>query len=186
MGKKTIFHYIGFGVVKAHAVIAHVLLWIASVLMSLMALGVLLQVLMRYVFNNPVPWIEEFSVYSMFIMSFFAGPYLILYKLNVSMTLFYDKVTNKIFKLLLNLFLHSLILFGCIRLLPNLLTLIQNSMSVMATQIPISKGQLYSVVPLSLVLMATITIQHFVQDILSFFKKEDVSHKEAGVSKVQE
>ena len=153
---------------KLHRFLSKVFLYIGILLMASMTLAILVQVMMRYVVGNPIAWIEEFCVYAMFVMAFILAPFLMLYKLNISMTLFYDKITNKKLKLVIDFLLNLLIIIGGIIVLPSLLDIVQSNMSVSNAQVLLSKGQIFLVAPISFILIVTITVGNIVKDIIAF------------------
>lgn len=144
-------------------------LFLGMALLSCMTLAVLLQVFMRYIFNNPISWIEEFSVYCMFLMVFLLLPYIALHQLNISMTLFYDKISQPTPRLILDIFIQVISCYGIIAITPVLLEVIVNNWTVTTTQMPLSKGQFYAVVPLSFFFVITITVQNIIRSTIQHF-----------------
>ncbi len=167
------------GIRYFHDGVSRAFLSLATALMAVITLSVLLQILMRYAFNKPIPWVEEWSVSAMFVMVFLTAPYLVLHQLNVHMSLFYDKLTTPFIKLLASMVLRLLILYSCVRFLPGVVDLVVKNASVSLTQLPISKAHLYAVVPIAFFLMASITLQKLIQDISTFYHSNHPPEKTA-------
>ena len=115
---------------KIHSIISSVLYKIGVVFMSLMTLAVLIQVLMRYVFSSPISWIEEFCIYSMFLMTFLLAPYIALKKMNISMTLFYDKIKNIKAKMIINNIIKFNFHLGIYTVYPSMMEVVLNNINV--------------------------------------------------------
>ncbi len=149
---------------KIHSIISSVLYKIGMVFMSLMTLAVLIQVLMRYVFSSPISWIEEFCIYSMFLMTFLLAPYIALKKMNISMTLFYDRIKNIKAKMIINILLNLISIWGIYTVYPSMMEVVLNNINVTTTQMPLTKGQFYLIVPISFFMVITISIEQILAD----------------------
>ncbi len=155
---------------RFHTYISTFCMYVGVFFLGTMTCAILVQVVMRYVIGNPISWIEEYCVSSMFIISFLLGPYLILRGMNISMTLFYDRVTNKTAKFLLDLMLNAVTAAVILFIFPSLINIVSSNMDVANTQLPITKGSLYLVAPFSFFLMFTIILQTIVRDIALYFR----------------
>lgn len=90
--------------------------YICIVLTGLIALTVTLQVLFRYILQNPLVWTEELSRYLLVWVAFLGASSLIKNNESINVEYFIDKFPTKISKIL-KLIIKSIILIFCISIL---------------------------------------------------------------------
>ena len=141
--------------------------WALVVLMTVSVLNVLWQVFARYVLQNPSSFTDELARYLLIWVGLMGACYAVGKKLHLAIELFTEKLSarNRLFS---DLFIYAVIFLfalfvmvvGGIRLMQ--ITLILNQVSA-ALQIKI--GYVYSVIPLSGVVMMFYAVAFTVEDL---------------------
>ena len=169
MFQKTL-HGLDLCLGRLHKWVSGFCLQLGIVFMSLMTLAVFIQVIMRYIFSRPISWIEEFCIYSMFFLAFLLSPYIVLHRLHISMTMFYEKIRNPKVRMFVDILLEMVSIAGIYTIMGSIIEVVYNSMKVTTTQMPLTKGQIYLVVPFSFILAITISAQHILANLLAISK----------------
>ena len=155
----------------AHRFLSFLGLHLGAIFMILMTIAVLFQVVIRYVFSNPVSWIEEMCIYSMFFLTFLLAPYILLNKLHISMTLLYDRINKQELVFVVDILLNVVAIYGICTLIPSIFEVVYNNLNVTTTQMPLTKGQIYMIVPISFILMITIPLEQILLCLIKLLNK---------------
>lgn len=80
--------------------------WGGGLLLIIMTVIVLIQVMFRYIFNNPIGWSDELSCYLMIYMTYLCMPFIYLKDKNIAMTFLLEKIQGNRFFHVLMIFIH--------------------------------------------------------------------------------
>ena len=147
------------GIDGIHKVICKIFVNTATICLIIMTLIIVVQVLLRYFFNSPLPWPEEVAVYLMLWMSYLCLPYLVYSNQNVSITFLPDYFKGTKVQYILEIIYVMFILFTGVIWYPFAIQGMQNGFLITLSQIPISMGIILTIVPVSLFFMITIAAQ---------------------------
>lgn len=144
-----------------------VLEWAIIILMAVMVLNVLWQVFSRYLLQNPSSFTDELARYLLIWLGLLGASYGVSKKIHLAIELITAKLSDKQ-RLISDLFIYAVIflfallvmVIGGIRLMH--ITLVLNQISA-ALQIKI--GYVYSVIPLSGVLMMFYALVFAIEDV---------------------
>ena len=150
-----------------------VLKWVLVVIMAAMTINVLWQVFSRFLLQNPSSFTEELARYMLIWVGILGAAYVAGQKMHLAIDLLPTKLKGKS-KALLEIFINVIILIfavavlvvGGIRLVT--ITLMLNQISA-AMQIPL--GYVYTVLPISGVLMAFYSFYFIIQQLEVLKKK---------------
>jgi TRAP-type C4-dicarboxylate transport system permease small subunit len=149
--------------------------WLMVALMSLMTLFIFLQVVYRYVLQQPLSWSEELSRYFFSAITLFGAVLLYRDNKHINMTLLRDLIKNKTAKIVVDIFASLLILFFLglvIRFgFPMSLKILKlNSFS--PSMVWLKMGYVYMLLPLSAVFSASALIEVILSMLLNLTQKE--------------
>jgi TRAP-type C4-dicarboxylate transport system permease small subunit len=162
---------------KINTPIAKIGKWGGGLLLIIMTIIVLLQVIFRYVFNNPIGWSDELSCYLMIYMTYLCMPFIYLKDRNIAMTFLLEKTKES------RLF-HILMVFIHVFALMTILVWIYFGWNfflrgnVMANSLPFKMYYVYIAPPL----LFSITILMVLQKIISAFN-DCIDFKDSNQSK---
>jgi TRAP-type C4-dicarboxylate transport system permease small subunit len=130
---------------KALEMIMRVELLIGAILIITMVAIMVLEVIMRYIFNNSIIWVQEFVIMIFIWITMLGGSAASMTKTHVTITTFSQKLPNRL-KTVLQIFVSLVIIAVLVYLL---LTLpasiaIQNKTKTSSMPITIGKGHYYS------------------------------------------
>ncbi|MGL4676999.1 MAG: TRAP transporter small permease [Brevinema sp.] len=151
-----------FGVDHIHKLFCRFFVNMATFFLIVMTVLIVIQVLLRYFFNSPLPWAEEVAVYLMLWMAYLCLPYLVYSNQNISMTLLSDRFVGTKIQYILEILYVLFIVFTGLTWYPYAILSVKNGFLVSLTQIPLSMGVVLSVIPVSLLLMITIALQKLI------------------------
>lgn len=111
-----------------------------SLLLGVIVLIMTLQVLMRYVFQNPLTWTQELSILLLVYLSFFSADVVLYRKGHIGITYFVELLKPDIRKYV-QILVYALIIAGLCMLIPKTYQLISmQSGHVIAGVLPMSKS----------------------------------------------
>lgn len=152
---------------KIKANIDLVLKWMLVVIMASMTINVLWQVFSRFILQNPSSFTEELARYMLIWLGILGAAYVAGQKMHLAIDLLPTKLTGKskayleiFINIVIFIFAVTVLVIGGIRLVG--ITLMLNQISA-AMQIPL--GYIYSVLPISGVLMSFYSFYFIMQQI---------------------
>lgn len=132
--------------------------------MAVLVISTFMQVVFRFVLNSPLAWTEELARYCLIYLTFLGAAYAMAMKQHVIVEFFtnlFPPIGRKIFytiATLVNLFFFSLMIYYG-------LELSLNSMEQTSPVLRIPMGVIYSVIPVSGLLLVINTLSTYIQDI---------------------
>jgi TRAP-type C4-dicarboxylate transport system permease small subunit len=161
---------INSGVVKA-------VNWLMIAMMSLMTLFIFMQVIYRYVLQQPLSWSEELSRYLFSAITLFGAVLLYRDNKHINMTLLKDLIKNKTAKIAVDIFAALLILFFLglvIRFGFPMSFKMLNLNSFSPSMVWLKMGYVYMLLPVSAVFSAAAVIEVILSMLLKLTQKEQV------------
>lgn len=155
-----------------HKNICKFLVNIATVTLIIMTISVVIQVLLRYFLKSPLRWVEEFAVYLMVWMSYLCLPYLVYADKNVVMELIYGKFKNTKIKYIFDIFYICFIVFIAVTYFPFSISSFKQGMNINANLLPITLAVVRVVMPISLFLTITVSLQKLIVILCYLFNVE--------------
>jgi TRAP-type transport system small permease protein len=125
--------------------------WILIILFFLLVVVVFLQVLFRFVLEQPLAWTEELSRYLLVWITFLGAGYGMSIKAHPSIEVLFEKVGPS-FKKVLNVVTTILIIFFFWQIIVTSFEVIERSMVQTSPVLRIPMGLVYTVIPISSVL----------------------------------
>jgi TRAP-type transport system small permease protein len=125
--------------------------WILIFLFIIMVIAVFLQVLFRFVLDQPLAWTEELARYLLIWMTFLGTGYAMSVKAHPSIDLIFEKANKSVKKVLLVLS-TALTLFFFWHIIINSFEFIERSMMQTSPALQLQMGYVYTVIPISSVL----------------------------------
>lgn len=150
-------------------------IYFASVFLLVFTFLTILQVIMRYVFNNPLSWSEELARFAFIWFVYISGSYAVKFQRHVRLS-FVDKLPqplNLVFQMLALLIWLSFLIFVDIYSFEVISLMYTSNQYSPANHIPIYI--MYYSVALGAILMSIRVIQHVVKkakQIVRYFKKD--------------
>lgn len=142
-------------------------IYFASILLASFSILTMLQVIMRYVFNNPLSWSEELARYMFVWFVYISGSYAVKYRRHVRLGFIVDKMPKPInlySQLLAFLSWLSFLIFLDIYSFKVITLLIDSKQKSPATNIPMYI--LYFSILIGAILMTIRVIQHVVNKVV--------------------
>ncbi|SEM50587.1 TRAP-type C4-dicarboxylate transport system, small permease component [Mesobacillus persicus] len=125
--------------------------WILIILFFLLVVVVFLQVLFRFVLEQPLAWTEELSRYLLVWITFLGAAYGMSIKAHPSIEILFDKAGANL-KKVLQVVTTILIIFFFWQVIVNSFEAIERSMAQTSPVLRIPMGLVYTVIPISSVL----------------------------------
>ncbi|MBM4761361.1 TRAP transporter small permease [Bacillus sp. B15-48] len=125
--------------------------WILFILFFVLVVVVFLQVLFRFVFEQPLAWTEELSRYLLVWLTFLGAGYGMSIKAHPSVEILYEKAGPAL-KKVLSVVTTVLIIFFFWQVIVNSLEFIGKSMTQTSPVLRLPMGLIYTVIPISSVL----------------------------------
>lgn len=132
-------------------IINGVIKWVLIIMFIAMVIVVFLQVLFRFVLNQPLAWTEEMARYLLVWLTFLGAGYGMSVKAHPSIELLYEK-TSGLVKKGLTIISAALIVFFFWQIIDSSLEFISRSMAQKSPALQIPMGYIYYVIPISSVL----------------------------------
>ena len=127
-------------------------------MLVVMLVIVMMQVVFRYLLNNPIGWAEEVSKTLMVWSAFLLAPVAYREGINVSIDLFADALPALI-RRVLEIVIALLVLWIVCVFLVESLPLVERAMRVSAASLPVPRGVFYAILPLSFAWLALATVE---------------------------
>lgn len=125
------------------------MLWLMAFLMTALVALALWQVFSRFVLNDPSTFTEELLRYTLIWSTMLGAGYAFVKDSHIALTLLTDKVKSGPVKVFMNVFIEVVICFFAVAvLLIGGIKLCANNMSQFTPVLRLSKGMVYSCVPL--------------------------------------
>lgn len=121
----------------------------------------ILQIIMRYIFDNPLTWSEEIARLSLFWMAFLGATMAVRDKAHLSVDLLTHKIPPKPAKVLA-VVVNILILVFLGVLFYSGLNYVKMNLAIKSLVTGVSKGRVYTVIPLSALWMAVYQVRNLV------------------------
>lgn len=125
--------------------------WVLIILFFVMVIAVFLQVLFRFVLDQPLAWTEELARYLLIWITFLGAGYAMSVKAHPSIEVFFEKAGPAMRKVLMVLS-TVLITFFFWQIIDHSLEFIQRSMLQTSPVLHLKMGLVYTVIPISSVL----------------------------------
>ena len=109
---------------------------------------IVLQVVSRYVFNNPIIWTDEFSTMLQMLMAFYGVAYGIRTVNHIALTGLFDRLPEK-WKPILTILLNALCIWASFLFIKYSLRVVRQEWQVRFGTFPLGKGKVYLIVPIS-------------------------------------
>lgn len=145
-------------------ILAVVIRVLCTVLLTVITIGVFTQVMMRYVFNAPVFWLEEFVINQMIWAVFLGVPLGVMNRSHTRITFFVNLLPEKI-RRWLEVATQTLCLVWILFISYHGMTSVKATMRSLSTALQIPRGLLYLALPACGVLIAVYLLFNIVQDI---------------------
>lgn len=145
--------------------------------LAAMVFVILLQVVLRYVFNSPLAWPEEISRILMVWMTFFAAPYAYRNKLFVRLESLVSRFPQGAQRRIdIGIQLILLILFALF--FRESLWMVVRGSEIRASSVNISLGVVFAIMPAALLLLTSVAIEN----VLVALKSDDAVSAKGGAS----
>jgi TRAP-type C4-dicarboxylate transport system permease small subunit len=128
-----------------------VIKWILIFLFFIMVIAVFLQVLFRFVLDQPLAWTEELARYLLIWIAFLGTGYAMSVKAHPSIELLFEKASISVKKVLI-VVSTGLMIFFFWNIVVNSIEFIQRSMTQTSPVLHVPMGLVYTVIPISSVL----------------------------------
>jgi TRAP-type transport system small permease protein len=125
--------------------------WILILLFFIMVIVVFLQVLFRFVLDQPLAWTEELSRYLLVWITFLGAGYAVSVKAHPSIELLFEKANQAVRKVLLALS-TVLVVFFFYQIIVNSFVFIERSMMQTSPALQLPMGMVYMVIPIASIL----------------------------------
>lgn len=143
---------------------------IAITMMAALTVMVMLQVVFRALFNNSLSWSTEMAAFMLAWITLFAavpalyeGKHLAIDFVGTRLKSPWDKITRILANFIVLMFVLSLIYYG--------IPMVIGTLEVYAVSLPISKGIIYSVLPITAFLMVFIIVNDISKDLNLLLKE---------------
>ena len=136
--------------------------------LTVMMLSILLQVIFRFILNDPLLWSEELSRILLVWMGMAGVGYGIKTNSHVKLEYFFNRMPHSVQKLLQICF-YVLIIAGFIILFPSAVKFIEDQRNISSSSLPIK----YNVVFVSIAVGMVLAILHCIEGILNLFWEDD-------------
>ncbi|AOT72030.1 TRAP transporter small permease [Geosporobacter ferrireducens] len=141
--------------------------------LALIAIILLLQVFMRYIFNYPFIWSEELARYTFVWVSFIGMGYGIRQNCHIRMEIVQNKLPKKM-KDILNIFMNIIACGAFMYLIPSGIELTIQQQAVVSSAMAIPMGYVFIAVPVGFSIGCLRMILMIINDIRSFRKMRGV------------
>ena len=138
-------------------------------LLCIMTAVVLVQVVLRYLFNDSLSWSEELAKILMVWTAFLIAPWAYREGANVSIRMFVTALP-RLLQSLLQILIHALVLWILLVLFQESIAFMQRGFSISAATLPVQMGWVYSVVPLGLVATFLVGVELLLKDLSILIK----------------
>lgn len=152
-----------------HKITCKVLVNLATIALIMMTSAIVMQVVLRYFFKAPITWVEEFAVYLMLWMSYLCLPYLVYMEKNVVMELIYGKFKKTKIKYIFDIFYICFIVFIAVSYLPYAVRSFEQGLNIKANLLPLKLGVIRIIIPISLTLTITVSLQKLIVSLMKIF-----------------
>ncbi|NUH83418.1 TRAP transporter small permease [Bacillus firmus] len=125
--------------------------WILILLFFIMVIVVFLQVLFRFVLDQPLAWTEELSRYLLVWITFLGAGYAVSVKAHPSIELLFEKANQAVRRVLLALS-TVLVVFFFYQIIVNSFIFIERSMMQTSPALQLPMGMVYLVIPIASIL----------------------------------
>ncbi|WP_226618645.1 TRAP transporter small permease [Cytobacillus firmus] len=125
--------------------------WILILLFFIMVIVVFLQVLFRFVLDQPLAWTEELSRYLLVWITFLGAGYAVSVKAHPSIELLFEKANQAVRRVLLALS-TVLVVFFFYQIIVNSFIFIERSMMQTSPALQLPMGMVYMVIPIASIL----------------------------------
>ncbi|WP_404322773.1 TRAP transporter small permease [Cytobacillus firmus] len=125
--------------------------WILILLFFIMVIVVFLQVLFRFVLDQPLAWTEELSRYLLVWITFLGAGYAVSVKAHPSIELLFEKANQAVRRVLLALS-TVLVVFFFYQIIVNSFIFIERSMMQTSPALQVPMGMVYLVIPIASIL----------------------------------
>lgn len=125
--------------------------WILILLFFIMVIVVFLQVLFRFVLDQPLAWTEELSRYLLVWITFLGAGYAVSVKAHPSIELLFEKA-NKAVRRIMMVLSALLIVFFFYQVIINSFVFIERSMMQTSPALQLPMGLVYMVIPIASIL----------------------------------
>ncbi len=151
-----------------------------TLLLVAMTVIVLVQVLLRYVFNDSLVWSEELAKILMVWTAFLIAPWAYRQGANVSIALFVTVLPNLI-RSLLRILIHLLVVWILLVLFQESIAFCARGFEISAATLPVRMGWFYSVVPFALGATLLVAVELLLKDLLQFSNRDELPASDAGM-----
>ncbi|WP_243291801.1 TRAP transporter small permease [Bacillus sp. FJAT-47783] len=125
--------------------------WVLIILFFIMVIAVFLQVLFRFVLDQPLAWTEELSRYLLVWITFLGAGYAMSVKAHPSIEIVFER-GNKLVKRIMIVVSSALIIFFFWHIVTNSFEFIERSMMQTSPSLQLPMGYVYTVIPISSIL----------------------------------
>ncbi|MBG9588286.1 TRAP transporter small permease [Cytobacillus firmus] len=125
--------------------------WILILLFFIMVIVVFLQVLFRFVLDQPLAWTEELSRYLLVWITFLGAGFAVSVKAHPSIELLFEKANQAVRRVLLALS-TVLVVFFFYQIIVNSFVFIERSMMQTSPALQLPMGMVYMVIPIASIL----------------------------------
>jgi TRAP-type C4-dicarboxylate transport system permease small subunit len=146
-----------------------------------MTIVILLQVLFRYGLGGALTWSEEAARFMMIWMTFLVAPVAYRRGANVSFDIMISKLggrPHETLKLLINLLIVLLVVTFFIETFG----LIERSLVMKASTLPVQMAWIYMILPVSMTFMLLVAIELIIQNVLRLIDPDDPAARDAGAA----
>lgn len=138
--------------------------FLASLLIGLMAVIVILGVFFRYVLNDSLTWVEDVALIMMVTTAFIVAPYAYRTGANVAIEILTSVLPDVLVRIL-RLLVNMLVLWVIYRYFFESLALVQRGWSIRVNTVPIAWAWPYMIVPVAFGAMALAAIELIGRDL---------------------
>lgn len=147
---------------------------LAAIMIASMTIIVIVGVFFRYVLNNSITWVEDFSLIMMVTTAFIVAPFAYRNGANVAIGLFVSGFNDRVLRTI-RMLIDVLILWIIYRYFFESLALVERGWGIRVNSIPIPWAWCYMIIPVCFVAMASVGVELLLRELYAF---TDASRRE--------
>ncbi len=150
---------------------------ICTILLTVITAGVFLQVVMRYIFNDPIFWIEEFVINQLVWVVFLGVPLAVINRSHTRIT-FFVNLLPKVWQEWVEVVTQTICMVWMLFIAYCSLPVVKTTMRSLSTALQMPRGYLYLAVPVCGVLIAIYYLFNIYGDLRHLLGKQPAADTE--------
>ncbi|WP_249870404.1 TRAP transporter small permease [Oceanobacillus saliphilus] len=145
-----------------------------NIIMAILVFSTFMQVVFRFVLNNPLAWTEELARYSLVVLTFLGAAYAMSLKQHIGIEILVDRFPPAGKKVMQMIALLVCLLFYLLMIVQGF-SLANSAMNQLSPVLRIPMGMLYLVIPISGLLLAVNHLSNFVEALKGGSEHDDTA-----------